>query len=273
MLARLPGMRCSGGGAGWGGRGVKNHRQGENALLLLLESFPSAQPSRAEKGHQTQNKRNQHNRVNHNLGLTLSFIKTFTISNSFGSKENTWSARLLSAGAGCRLVVFNYFQRYGPVSIHRTSQRRQTKGTPSGWGTGGELELCSLSTSCCTAPPSGLEASPWASRAPAIPVENQRSRPFQIPFLRAFGCTPLHTVGLQAFLTSVGSTVATPAFTEKAQQQTTVHLMLPWFLSVWENVARSRVLSVNDGSSIFGKWKLGAALMDTLLNLLRFQSV
>lgn len=126
MLARLPGMRCSGGGAGWGGRGVKNHRQGENALLLLLESFPSAQPSRAEKGHQTQNKRNQHNRVNHNLGLTLSFIRTFTISNSFGSKENTWSARLLSAGAGCRLVVFNYFQRYGPVSIHRTSQRRLT---------------------------------------------------------------------------------------------------------------------------------------------------
>lgn len=114
---------------------------------------------------------------------------------------------------------------------------RQTKGTPSGWGTGGELELCSLSTSCCTAPPSGLEASPWASRAPAIPVENQRSRPFQIPFLRAFGCTPFHTVGLQAFLTSVGSTVATPAFTEKAQQQTAVHLMLPW--SVWGNVARS----------------------------------
>ena len=153
-----------GGGAGWGGRRVKNHRQGENALLLSLESFPSAQPSAAEKDHQTRNKRNQHTCVDHNLGLTLSFIKTFTISNSFGSKENTSSARLLSAGAGCRLVVFNYFQRYGPVSIHRTSQRRLTCKTNErdalwlreGW----ELELCSLSTSCCTAPPSGLEASP-----------------------------------------------------------------------------------------------------------------
>lgn len=42
--------------AGWQ-RGAKNHRQGESTLLRLLQHLPSAQPSRAEKGHQIWNKR------------------------------------------------------------------------------------------------------------------------------------------------------------------------------------------------------------------------
>ena len=144
----------------------------ERVSFYRQETLPLHQPSRAEKGCQTWNTRNQSDSVDHNLGLNFVIHQNVCYFKVFWSQREYFISKTLQhAGAGSRLLVFNYFQRQVIFSMYSISQRRVTHKTnerrPHWLKREFKLVLCSVSASGTT-----LHSSPqWPRGIPFDPLK------------------------------------------------------------------------------------------------------